>query len=113
MPISQRFFPLHSFGNIVIVYCSSHFIELGNSKQDVSLRNYRSQGMMEEQTEAEVTSVSHWVDVYCFRLSSYSLFHRLPVLILGPYSQLPVRPVILHLVWSFGHKSQWSSHTAV
>lgn len=90
--ISPRFLPLHSLGNILIVYCSSDSIELGNSKQDVSLRNYRSQGMMEEQTEAEVTRNSHFcffhrVDVHCFRLSSYSLFNLLPVLSLGPYSQ--------------------------
>jgi len=51
------FFPLHSLGNIRIVYCGSDSIELGDSKQDVSLCNYRSQGMMVEQTEAEVTSV--------------------------------------------------------
>lgn len=56
-PISSPFFPLHSLGNILIVYCGSNSIELGDSKQDVSLCNYRSQGMMEEQTEAEVTSV--------------------------------------------------------
>lgn len=86
-PISLRFFPLHSLGNILIVYCGSDSIELGNSKQDVSLCNYRSQGMMEEQTEAEVTSGFHRVDVHCFRLSSYSLFNLLPVLSSGPYSQ--------------------------
>lgn len=55
--ISLPFFPLHSLGNILIVYCCSASIELGNSKQDVSLCNYRSQGMMEEQTEADGTSV--------------------------------------------------------
>lgn len=86
-PISLCFLPLHSLGNILIVYCSNDSIELGNSKQDVSLCNYRSQGMMEEQTETEVTSVFCWVEVHCFRLSSYSLFSMLPVLSLGPCSQ--------------------------
>jgi len=83
-PISLRYLPLHSLGNILIVYRCCNSIELGNSKQDVSLCNYRSQGMMEEQTGAEVTRNSH----FCFsqgggsplfRLSSYSLFSMLPV----------------------------------
>lgn len=86
-PISSQFLPLHSLGNIRIVYCGSDSIELGKSKQDVALCNYRSQGMMEEQTEAEVSSVFHRLDVHCLRLSSYSLFNLLPVLSLGLYSQ--------------------------
>lgn len=65
-PISWSFLPLNSLGNIRIVYCSSDSIELGNSKQDVSLCNYRSQGMMEEQTQAEVTRNSHF---QCFAAS--------------------------------------------
>lgn len=69
-PISLRFLPLHSLGNILIVYCGSNSIELGNTKQDVSLCNYRSQGMMEEQTEAEVTRNS----CFCFSLSGSPLF---------------------------------------
>lgn len=68
--ISLRFLPLHSLGNILIVYCGSNSIELGNTKQDVSLCNYRSQGMMEEQTEAEVTRNSY----FCFSLSGSPLF---------------------------------------
>lgn len=56
-----RSLPLHNLGNILIVYCCSHSIELGNSKQDVSLHNYRSPGMMEKQTRAEVISVNRRV----------------------------------------------------
>lgn len=39
--------------------------------------------MMEEQTEAEVTSVFLGPDAYCLWLSSYPLFSLLPVLSLG------------------------------
>lgn len=64
--ISLPLLPLHSLGNICIVYCSSDSIELGKSKQDVALRNYRSQGMMEEQTEAEVRRNSHYFFFFFF-----------------------------------------------
>lgn len=74
--ISSRFLPLHSLGNIRIVYCSSDSIELGKSKQDVALCNYRSQGMMEEQTEAEVTRNSH----FCFSPHGCPLFQTLVIL---------------------------------
>lgn len=96
--ISLPLLPLHSLGNICIVYCRSDSIELGKSKQDVALGNYRSQGMMEEQTEAEVRRNSH----YFFLLSPQSwrpLFRplqlffvlaRLPALSLGPHTLLAV-----------------------
>lgn len=88
-PISLRFLPLHSLGNILIVYCSSDSIELGNSKQDVSLCNYRSQGMMEEQTEAEVTRNSH----FCFSAGGCPLFQTLELFFVQPASCTIIRPI--------------------
>lgn len=86
--ISLPLLPLHSLGNICIVYCSSDSIELGKSKQDVALRNYRSQGMMEEQTEAEVRRNSH----YTFFLPPPTPPHPLPPELTSIVS---VSPVIL------------------
>lgn len=82
-PISSPFLPLHSWGNIRIVYCGGEPIELAKSKQDVALCNYRSQGMMEEQTEAELASVFLGLNAYCLRLSSYPVFRLLSALSLG------------------------------
>lgn len=88
-PFPLLFLPLHSLGNILIVYCSSDSIELGNSKQDVSLCNYRSQGMMEEQTEAEVTRNSH----FCFSLGGCPLFQTLQLFFVQPASCTIIRPI--------------------
>lgn len=87
--ISSRFLPLHSLGNIRIVYCSSDSIELGKSKQDVALCNYRSQGMMEEQTEAEVTRNSH----FCFSRRGCPLFQTLQLFFVQPASCTIIRPI--------------------
>lgn len=43
--------------------------------------------MMEEETEAELTSVFLGLDAYCLRLSSYPLFSLLSALSLGLHSR--------------------------